>query len=243
MKSTLVSAAVVVGLTSGCSGENERFFIVQNQVPTAGCVVNTTRTLYRGEGTLDVALVSGNASFAYQLFPLLQNDYPAVGMANASEPNRLFVRAFRVWVEPGEGAPARLFEVFDKAMQSEQTRALVEFQQPWAATIDPGGGLLAAGVGVVPAELARQIRASQALVGIPSAPIVVRVRAVGKRQDGEVESKEFTYPISVCSECLIGEVRACPYMATNTGNACNVAQDSVVDCCQAGVELTCPATP
>jgi hypothetical protein len=240
MRTTLGVAVVTAGLLGSCSGDTGRFFIVQNQVPTAGCVVGTNKNLYQGEGVLDVSLVGGG-SFAYQLFPLLQNDYPTAGSANAPEPNRMFVRAFRVRVEAADGAPPKVAETIDRLANSDLTRSLVEFQQPWAATIEPGGGLLAAAVGVIPSELARQVRNTRALESATFAPVNVRVKAVGQRRDGDVESQEFVFPIRLCDGCLVTNRTACPFAAKNLGNACNVAQDALVDCCAAGTELVCPA--
>ena len=241
MRTTLLGAAAGLSILLGACNETDsggRFFIVQNQVPEGKCVINTTRTLYRGEGSLDVDLVGATAGFAYELFPLIQNDYPSLGAAGQPEPNRLFVRAFRVRVEPGAGAPARVVELMDRLAGSDATRALVEYQEPWAATIEPGGGLLAAGVGVIPGELARQIRSLRVLDGGQTIPINARVRAVGQRRDGEVESEEFVYPIKLCQGCLISSLNVCPFAPVNAGNPCNVAQDAPVDCCQDGTDCT-----
>jgi hypothetical protein len=240
MRTTWALAAALAGLGACSNDSGGRFFIVQNQVPEAGCVINTNRNIYTGEGVLDLALV-GDGAFAYLLFPLLQNDFPAAGSAGAPEPNRMFVRAFRVRVEPGAGAPGKVIELFDRLDSSDQTHSLIEFQEPWAATIDPGGGMLAAGVGAIPGELARQLRSSRILDTNPRVPLTVRLRAVGKRRDGDVESDEFAFPVRICQDCLANLVGACPHAPVNLGNPCNPAQDAPVDCCQAGAELTCPA--
>ena len=247
MRTTLSAAATALAVLLGACNESDsggRFFIIQNQVPEAKCVVNTSRGIYRGEGGLDLQLV-GTGGFAYTLFPLIQNDYPSTSGsgAGAPQPNRLFVRAFRVRVEAGPGAPAMVANLIDRLGSADATRSLVEFQEPWAGTVEPGGGLLAAGVGVVPGELARQIRGLRALENGQTAQLNVRVRAVGKRRDSEVESEEFVYPIKLCEGCLIASINSCPFTPLNLGNPCNPAQDSAVDCCLAGTELHCPATP
>jgi hypothetical protein len=132
-------------------------------------------------------------------------------------------------------------ELFSRLDSSEQTHALLEFQVPWAATIDPGGGLLAAFADAVPTELARQIQATRALDSTPEIPLNLRLRAVGQRRDGEMESEEFVFPISVCERCLGRNIGQCPKAPVNQGNPCNAAQDFTVDCCQAGAELICPS--
>jgi hypothetical protein len=241
MTKRLGLAAALAGLLGGCSNDSGgRFFIVQNQVPAAGCVINTDRSIYQGTGMLDLSLV-GDSAFAYLLFPLIQNDFPSVGMPGAPEPNRMFVRAFRVRVEPGAGAPASVVKKFTDLGGAEQTAALLEFQEPWAGTIEPGGGLLAAGVGTIPGELARQIQSTRATDTTPEIPLTIRLRAVGKRQEGDVESEEFVYPIKACDGCLGRKLGACPQAPTQLGNPCNSAQDATVDCCQAGAELICPS--
>jgi hypothetical protein len=237
---TILVAGIAAAAFSACTGGDAgRFFIVQNQVPQPGCLITTERTVYRGRGKLDVSLIQPGEPFAYELFPLLQNDFPASGTANAPEPNRLFVRAFRVTVEPGVGAPPSVQTAFNTA--ANMSPDLLQFQVPWAGSIDPGGGLLGSAVGVVQVDLARRIQATRALEGNARVPINARVKAVGQRQDGDVESGEFVYPIEVCDGCLVGIIQACPFTAVNTGNACNPAQDSVVDCCQNGTQLVCPA--
>jgi hypothetical protein len=240
MRTILPWLALSAAASTSC-GADERFYIVQNQVPGSGCLISTTRTVYNGEGTMDVALVDESTPYGYVLFPLVANEYPATGGSGAPEGNRLFVRAFRVQVEAGDGAPARIFELFDRLANNEQTRPMVAYQEAWAATLDPGG-VLSASVGVIPGALARQIRDAGVLENAATIPLLVKVRAVGERPDGEVESKEFVYPIKVCLSCLISDLRPCPYTPRNRGNFCNISQDDPVDCCSAGTELVCPAS-
>jgi hypothetical protein len=239
---TAIMAGAVALAAAGCSGESDRFFIVQDQVPAANCVVGPERATYRGDGVLDLSLVGADSLAGYELFPLLQNDLPVVAEQNASQPNRLFVRAFRVRVEPGDAAPAKVTQLFDKLAGGDQ-RSLIEFQQVWAGTLEPGGGVLPAHVTVIPGELARQLRATRALETTSSFNLLARVRAVGRRRDGELESQEFAFPVRACEGCLVARLGPCPYAPANRGHACNVAQDEPVDCCQTGNALICPATP
>jgi hypothetical protein len=239
----LAGAVLAAAALGGCSGDSDRFFIVQDQVPSATCTLGTERMLYRGEGLLDLSLVGNETPSAYRLYPLLQNDLPVATQQNAPQPNRLFVRAFRVRVEAGDGAPAKLTQLFDKLAAADATRTLLAFQETWAGTIEPGGGLLSAAVTVIPGELARQIRTGKALDTSTFVNLVVRVRAVGQRREGEIESTEFVFPVRACEGCLVARLAPCPYAPTNTGQACNVAQDEPVDCCVTGNALVCPATP
>jgi hypothetical protein len=206
-------------------------------------VIGQERGIYRGDGVLDLALVGSDSPSGYQLFPLLQNDLPGLSDQNAGQPNRLFVRAFRVRVEPGDGAPAKVTQLFEKLAGADQTRTLLEFQEGWAGTLEPAGGVLPARVTVIPGELARQLRATRVLDGATFVNLLVKVKAVGRRRDGELESQEFTFPIRACERCLVARLDPCPYAPSRMGHGCNVAQDEPVDCCSTGNALFCPATP
>jgi len=231
-------ALCAVLLLAGCGGEWERFFIVQNQVPEDGCVVPAAKgNLYRGSGVMDVGLVNAGATTGYILFPLLQNDLPALGQAGGTEPNRLSLREFRVQVEPGPGAPQALLDLF----AAPELAPYLAYSEPWSGSVDPGGGNTAAAVTAVPAEVARRIDATGLLDTLSEVPLVARVHAVGDTLSQTIESREFVYPISACKYCLLSYLAACPYEPTNTGNACNVAQDAPVDCCSDGQSLICPA--
>jgi hypothetical protein len=248
MKKTLVACALLTAsLAVGCSDSGEQFVILQNQVPQSGCVISTDRGIYRGEGWLDVSLVSADTPFAYQLYPLMQNDLPVVGGQGAGEPNRLFVRAFRVRVDvprdpkgQAVGVPQKIADLFDELHASDPIDPLVVFQEPWSGSVDPGG-LIAGAVTGVPGELARRIRATGALDAISFTNLVVKVKAVADRSIGSIESREFTYPVRVCSRCLMSSLKPCPMAPTNKGNVCNIAQDEPVDCCTEGTALVCPA--
>ncbi len=228
----------IAALLGGCGSPSDSFFIVQNQVPGKDCTVGADRGVFRAEGTLDVGLVGDTTPFAYRLHPLLQNDLPGLGEMGVAEPNRIQLREFRVSLALDDRVPA-LVELFDRL--AAEAPELLAFRELSSGSVDPGGGLTASSTVVVPGELARRIRATKALDGLSHVTVVARVRAVGARRDGRIESQEFRYPVRICQGCLIADLRACPYMPTYLGNACNLAQDEPVDCCTDGSQLFCPA--
>jgi len=181
--------------------------------------------------------VSKTAQVAYVLFPLLQNDLPEFGQAGGTEPNRIALRRFDVHLELAADMPSPLPEIF----ASLRAANYLDYSEPWSGTVDPGGGNTAASVTVVPGEVARQIAASGVLNTLSSVGLFARVTAVGDTLSDAVESREFVYPIFACNHCLISFLAACPYAAVNKGNACNIAQDGMVDCCGEGEALQCPA--
>jgi hypothetical protein len=229
----------VAAFGAGCGGAWERFYVVQNQVPEAGCVIPGDHgMLYRGSGTLDVGLVGEGAGGGYGLFPLLQNDLPASGQPGGTEPNRVVLREFRVRLELAPPTPP---DALVSAFDSLAAEGYLAYSQPWSGSVEPGGGTVSAGVTVVPAEVARRIEATGVLDYLSSVGLTARVHAVGDTLSDTIESREFVYPITVCKYCLISYLAACPYAPVNTGNVCNVAQDNPVDCCSDGSSLVCPA--
>jgi hypothetical protein len=234
-----VAGVCAAALLVGCSSDgSERFFIVQNQVPQDGCVISGDHTaLYRGRGILDVALVFDGALVGYELFPLLQSDLPVMGQTSGTEPNRMALREFRVRLETAPGAPAAVVDLFASAALQPN----LAYSEPWSGTLEPGGGTVSAAVTVVPAEVARQIRATGVLTTISDVGLTARVRAVGDSLTDSFESREFVYPIDVCNGCLISNISACPSAPVNKGNACIVSQDEPVDCCSDGASLVCPS--
>ena len=226
-------------LAAGCDLPPHQFFIVQDQVPEAGCVINTNTTLYRGQGVMDVGLVSSTSTEGYSVFPLVKNDLPAPA-AGESALNRIDLKGFDVDIVPIGTQPANT----DTLLKSLDGTDTMHFRLPWSGVIDPGGGLKSARVAVITAELARRIRDTGDLRAKGSfLQLGARIRVSGDRS-GAVESDAFLFPIRVCDGCLIGHVESCPLSAApaNAGNACNIAQDDVVDCCTTGDTLTCPAS-
>ena len=77
-----------------------------------------------------------------------------------------------------------------------------------------------------------------------NAEVTAKVTADGTMGGDRVDSSPFTYPITVCNDCVLVDRGACAdFMGTaRTGNACNPFQDGPVDCCtdDAGA-LVCPA--
>jgi hypothetical protein len=77
-----------------------------------------------------------------------------------------------------------------------------------------------------------------------NAEVTAKVTADGTMGGDRVDSSPFTYPITVCNDCVLVDRGPCAdFMGTaRTGNACNPFQDGPVDCCtdDAGA-LVCPA--
>jgi hypothetical protein len=223
----LSSLLVLAGSLVACGRVPGQFEILQNQVPTGSCSIDTNRTIYRGEGFLDLSLVGAGAEAAYFMFPLVENNLPA-STSGGPDGNEIDLHSFAVDIGTTKQSylPPKVQDLFKTLNQdpSSPDYALLHFSQPWAVTIASGGGLAATSVSAFPVGLAQ------------------RVRVFGSTSTQDMESDPFDYPINVCNGCLVANVLPCPYPSppANTGNACNIAQDESVDCCSLNGSLVCP---
>jgi len=238
---------VVVSALAACGRVPGQFEIVQNQVPTPDCTIDTNEGVYRGDGTADLSLVQPGARAAYLVFPLLRNNLPGAS-GGGPDSNAIAVNSFAVDIgESKYGAlpphVKSLFDTLNGAAHDSSDYALLHYSLPWAANLSSGGGLAASRVAAFPIELASRVLATGDLgVSRNSMVVNVRIRAFGNTDTQSLESDPFDYPIFVCNGCLVANVLACPYsgMPANPGNPCNVSQDNYVDCCSLNGQLICP---
>lgn len=234
------SIGSVFGLS--CGMPPGQFVIVQNQVPLNGtCAIPAeVSNAYRGSGELDVRLVQSGATVGYAVFPVMKNNLePSEGSADL---NRIKVQAFDVDVGlPEDTVSGPLFDLF--ARLENERPDLLHYSIPFSASVSSGGGNTSASVDALPADLAREIRGTSYLSTTAFAYLTTTIHARGKTDGNRsVTSDAFVYPIRVCDGCLIASVSPCPVTTTPNylGNACNVAQDDLVDCCSVGTGLVCP---
>jgi hypothetical protein len=124
-------------------------------------------------------------------------------------------------------------------------KAYPGFSVLFSGAIPPGGSANAF-VDIIPPSILRTIAAdSGANLDTDSlnAEVLAEVVIKGDLNGDAIESQPYFYPVTVCNDCVINVVGACPMTGTpRTGNACNLFQDGVVDCCQElDGGITCPA--
>jgi len=224
-------------LLAGCGRVPGQFLIVQDQVPSETCTIpGELSAVYRPEGTLDVKLVTDQATVGYALFPLLENDLPRPTTGQLVDGNRIALAAWSVSLEPLTGSATL------QALFGDQNASLVQYNLPTSGSVASGGGLTPSFVDAFPPDLARQVRATGELRTGDRFIVQATVHALGDRINGSIQSDDFHFPITVCEGCLIGTQGMCPFRSApaNPGNPCNPAQDQTVDCCLQNGNLICP---
>jgi hypothetical protein len=96
---------------------------------------------------------------------------------------------------------------------------------------------------IIPVETLRAIRSSIGDTEHFRAEVLATITVVGELNGDETVAQPFTFPVTVCTDCVISEIGPCPTTGTpRTGNPCNPFQDGALDCCvEADNSLTCPA--
>jgi hypothetical protein len=173
------------------------------------------------------------------MFPLIQNNLPGKG-AMGQDPNQIQLTGFDVDISVIGSPTAAAAQAMANVDGS-----LLHFRVPWSGGVSSNGGQVSAFVEAVPVGLAQALAKGAGLDASPSLTLNLHVQALGTTNNGmSMTSDPFNYPLDVCNGCLAASVGTCPLKAApaNTGNACNPAQDEVVDCCTDNGVLVCPAT-
>ena len=227
LRALAVALTALAVLSSGCVDEARIFYIRQNQVPSSGCKIATTTTIYNPMGRLDVSVGQG-----YWLYPLMENALTSTTTGDGEpERNALILKGFEVELDlQGMNNTAGL------TIKQEQ----LKFWLPATGYLGPGGKL-AGSIRVIPDWLAAKmgdpstgpVKAQAPSGGWPV--IYAIVTAVASKTGSEVESAIFVYPIEICNGCLVDKRTTCPADPSKDkallSNYCGLPQDQVVTCC------------
>jgi hypothetical protein len=122
--------------------------------------------------------------------------------------------------------------------------SLGDFSLLFSGSVPPGGSANAF-VDIIPVSTIRDI-GNMAGTEYRSfnAEVLASVVVKGEVNGDSIEAQPYYYPVTVCDGCVVNITGACVDFAgtARTGNACNMFQDGVVDCCR-GTDgfLHCPA--
>lgn len=119
-----------------------------------------------------------------------------------------------------------------------------KFQSLFAGSIPPGGTANVA-FEIIPKQTIAMIQTDAMLTAGDKMQAEVKavVKPFGTMGGSRVDGSPFTYPVTVCNDCVVVDHGACPFSGTlRTGDPCQPFQDGPVDCCRdASNNLVCPA--
>ncbi len=226
MQHTFIPFALALSLGACTAGNgDEAILITKNVVAGDGCSFSSAS----GEAALLHGTISAYSPSGYRLHPQMLSRITA---REGFEDQRTILT---------KGAHVDI-TFADTSLAGVGGGALTKFDSLFSAPLSPNGGVTDGAFEAVPAALIDAIRTSKGTATFRT-ELIVKATVFGEMAGDEVTSNEFQFPVTVCNDCVLNTIGACPSMAelANTGNPCNPFQDGVVDCCMSGANLVCPA--
>jgi hypothetical protein len=231
------AAATVLGCT-----DNPSMVIARNVRPSADCVIDpgNAESLFRGLLDVTSPLPDGSLNLGYVFTPVISNPVLATmsSTMNPTNPSARIIFLQGARVELLAGPAQRSQQIIATLSAANLTNRTVRF----GGSIPPAGEV---GVGFEVIDL-EQVDLIGQLVADELVTIVVRVTVFGTRDDADIESLPFEYPITLCRGCLIQDLGSCstidPMAEIAQGGTCGLLQDERLSCCTtASGQSQCPA--
>ena len=227
---------------TGCVADNggEGFTIISNEyiaAGTTGCMLTASATgpfLSRGQ-------ISTLSQSGYLFTPVMQSNISTQSMADLIQ-RTITLQGANIDLTVDALTIGHANGTFTKATPPTLMGTDGKFLSQFSGSLPPHT-IAAMSFEVVPVTTIAAIKqaAGAAAGDTIDAEVTATIKPFGTMGGSRVDGTPFKYPISVCSNCIIHDIGACPAAATNKGNPCNVFQDGVVDCCESANGLLCPA--
>jgi len=231
----LVAAAAAAAL-GGCAADNgdSGITVMRSVAPSATCTFSASDAeLTVAHGALDVAL---RTSYLVGI----QMTSRITALDGQEIQRSVFVSGANVDVTFPDSA------LFTAAELAElKSSGLTHFKTLFSTVIKPNGGVTDVAFEMLPFELGDRLRSKPAftqVVALGTFRVLGRLGVTGS----ELESDPFQFPVTLTNGGLVNLKGPCAELTTSFtprfGNACNPAQDGIVDCCTAADNtLVCPA--
>jgi hypothetical protein len=238
----LVTLTAVLALTACANQGDEGFIVLNNTAVTGSCALSGDP----GQPFLSHGEIYSGSPKGYVLTPLIQSRVTSGAGSGASvDPTTrtIFFKGANVTLEVKAVSIQRADGSFGNATVT-LTGQQAQFSTLFSGSLPPGA-TTNVGFELIPVQTLRTIQQASGAGATDHmrAEVLATVTVLGELNGDEISAQPFTFPVSVCNDCVIVNNGACPMIATpRTGNACNIFQDGVVDCCVDAMGfLTCPA--
>jgi hypothetical protein len=227
-------------LLFGCADQGDEGMTVINNTAVSGTTCSLTGDTtqpFKSHGQIFALAPTG-----YVLTPLIQSRVTLGAEVNADELQKtIFLRGADVSLT----LKAVSIETNGQYSVTNPETNVGQFSVLFAGALPPEGSVNVGFEVITPAILRTILGMSGVNLSTSSlnAEVLAEVTVRGDLGSDEVVSNVFQYPISVCTDCIVNVVGECPMVGTpRSGDACNIYQDGVVDCCsEADGSLSCPA--
>ena len=225
---TLLVPTVALAACVASDNSDSPMVVLQNTAIPAGQLTCSFATVGLGTAFLPFGTISTLSTNPYLLAPLIQSRITATTGQELQKTILL------------EGADVTLTVASPAGITLSGADAA--FQSLFSGSLSPNNCVTNEVMQLIPPSAIATIAAAAGNTPF-HAQVVANIKVFGTLAGDRVESLPFQYPVTVCNDCIINNIGACPVTGTiRLGDPCNVFQDSPVDCCmEASGTLTCPA--
>lgn len=239
----LASLTAVLALSACANQGDEGFSVLNNTAVTDTCAL----TGDPAQPFIAHGQIYSKSPQGYLLTPLIQSRVSAsgVGSGAAIDPSTrtIYLKGANIDLE----VKAASIEHADGSFSTPTVTLpanLAKRSALFSAALPPAGSVNV-GFEMIPVETIRAIETSAAPAATDRmrVEVLATVTVLGDLNGDDMSAQPFTFPVTVCNDCVVHNFGACPMTiaAPRKGNACNVYQDGDVDCCvDANGILTCP---
>lgn len=235
----LAAALVPVALVACVDSGDEGMYVLNNTaVGSESCSLSGSPD----QPFISHGVIYYGSSFGYLLTPLIQSRITASETDTDQAQKTIQLRGADVTLT----LKAMSVQAPDGSISTSQSETqLGQFSSLFAGAVTPGGSVNV-GVDIIPPATLRSIAdmsGADLANGAFTAEVLASIVIKGDINGSSIESTPYLYPVSVCSDCVVSVLGACPLPTgaeVRGGNACNPFQDGVVDCCVDGEDLVCP---
>jgi len=230
MLRTLTVLVPTVALAACVANDNSDspMVVLQNSAIPAGQLTCSFLTTGVGTPMVPFGVISTLSTNPYLMAPLIQSRITATAGQELQKTISI------------EGADVTLTVASPAGITLSGTDAA--FQSLFSGSLSPNMGTTNEIMQLIPSTAIATIAAAAGTTPF-HAQVVANIKVFGTLAGDRVESLPFQYPVTVCNDCIINNLGACPVTGTiRIGDPCNFYQDSPVDCCtETSGALTCPA--
>lgn len=231
----LLVLTVALGAFAACTSDSGGGIVIRQNLANDGarCVF----TADSGNAFIARGTIALQSPQPYVLTPLLESNI--VALQNQVSQRTIQTRGARVSLTIAGASQAGTSVMVNT---TSFPAGALKFTSLFSAPIAPNGGLSVGEFDIIPTSFLEALGAQLTGASV-HVQVVAEVKVYGTLGGDELESDPFYYPVTVCNDCVINPVGACPIaMKGSLGNPCNPYQDGQIDCCTAADgQLLCPA--
>lgn len=239
----LATLIAVLALSACANQGDEGFSVLNNTAVTTEC----TLTGDPAQPFIPHGEIYSKSPQGYLLTPLIQSRVSGTGAGSGAtlDPSTrtIYLKAANIDLE----VKAVSVEHADGSFSNPSVTipsTLAKQSALFSAALPPAGSVNVA-FELIPVQTLRAIEAAVAPAATDRMRVEVlsTVTVVGDLNGDDLSAQPFTFPVTVCNDCVVHNVGACPITGTpRPGNPCNTFQDGDVDCCtDMNNLLVCPA--